>query len=244
MPTRSDGGAGRLPATTDGPAADAVAMAAGAPALTFAVEGARAARHAVVPTLRFALRVDSGTAAIRSIMLNVQLRIAASERGYEAAEQERLGELFGTADRWATTLRGLLWTHATLVIPPFQGETQVDLDVPCTYDFDVTASKYLAALQDGEVALELLFSGTVFHADDAGRLSVSRISWDREAAYRMPVAVWRQAMDYHFPGAAWLRLERETFDRLAAYKSRHTLLSWEVALGALLDRAEQAEWEA
>ncbi|MEJ7782209.1 MAG: DUF6084 family protein [Solirubrobacteraceae bacterium] len=214
-----------------------------APALTFTVEGAQAVRWAVVPTLRFALRVDSGGAAIRSLMLNVQLRIAAAERGYDESEQERLGELFGTPDRWSTTLKGLLWTHTTLVISPFQGETVVDLDVPCTYDFDVTASKYLAALQDGEVPLELLFSGTVFHRDAAGRLSVSRISWDREAPYRMPVAVWRETMDFHFPGVAWLRLERETFDRLAAYKARHTLLSWETAITALLDRAEHAEKE-
>jgi len=211
-----------------------------APSLTFTVEGVRAVQYAVVPTLRFALRVDSGGAAIRSLMLNVQLRIAAAERGYDEGEQERLGELFGTPDRWSTTLRGLLWTHTTLVITPFQGETVVDLDVPCTYDFDVTASKYLAALQDGEVPLELLFSGTVFHRDDAGALSVSRISWDREAPYRMPVAVWRETMDFHFPGAAWLRLERETFDRLAAYKARHTLISWEAALDALLERAEHA----
>ncbi|MCP9491715.1 MAG: DUF6084 family protein [Solirubrobacteraceae bacterium MAG38_C4-C5] len=215
-----------------------------APALAFTVEGARAVQYAAVPTLRFALRVDSGGAAIRSLMLNVQLRIAAAQRGYDEGEQERLSELFGTPDRWSSTLRGLLWTHTTLVIPPFQGETVVDLDVPCTYDFEVTASKYLAALQDGEVPLELLFSGTVFHRDEAGRLSVSRISWDREAPYRMPVAVWRETMDFHFRGAAWLRLERETFDRLAAYKARHTLLSWETALSALLDRAEHAEKEA
>jgi hypothetical protein len=208
------------------------------------VEGAQAVRYAAVPTLRFTLRVDSGGAAIRSLMLNVQLRIAANERGYDEAEQGRLRELFGTADRWATTLRGLLWTHTTLVISPFQGETVVDLDVPCTYDFDVTASKYLAGLVDGEVPLELLFSGTVFHRDDAGTLSVSRIPWDREAPYRMPVAVWRQTMAYHFGDDAWLRVDRETFDRLAAYKARHTLLSWEVALGALLDRAEHAEKEA
>ena len=219
-------------------------MAAAAPPLSFAVEGAVAVRYAAVPTLRFALRVDSGGAAIRSIMLNVQLRIAANERGYGEAEQEQLGELFGTPDRWATTLKGLLWTHTTHVVSPFQGQTVVDLDVPCSYDFDITASKYFAALRDGQVPLDFLFSGTVFHTDESGRLSVSRISWDREAPYRMPVAVWRQAMDYHFPGAAWLRLERAAFDRLAAYKARHTLLSWETALDALLDRAEHAEREA
>ena len=34
----------------------------------------------------------------------------------------------------------------------------------------------------------------------------------------MPVTVWREAMDVHFPGQAWLRLERGAYDRLAAYR--------------------------
>ena len=79
------------------------------------------------------------------------------------------------------------------------------------------------ALEHGEVPLEFLFSGTVFYSDPVGRLQVGRIGWDKECDYRLPVRVWREMIDRHFPDAAWLRLGRESFDRLAAYKARGTL---------------------
>ena len=36
-------------------------------------------------------------------------------------------------------------------------------------------------------------------------------------------------------GTAWLRLRKDSFDRLAAYKSRHALATWEDAVDALLE---------
>lgn len=214
--------------------------AAAVPELGFAVRDARALRPAAAPTLRLALEVDAGGAPVRSLVLDVQVRIAAPRRRYAPAEQERLAELFGAPDRWGTTLRSLLWTHVTLAVPPFEGATVTDLDLPCTYDFEVAAARYLAALDGGEIPLELLFSGTVFHAAPGGGLRASRIGWDREAAYRLPVGVWREAMDRHFPGCAWLRVDRGVFDRLAAFRARRTLPSWEAALGTLLDAEEAA----
>jgi len=50
----------------------------------------------------------------------------------------------------------------------------------------------------------------------------------------MPVRVWRDVMDRYFPSSAWLRLSREVFDRLYAYRVRHTLLSWDETVDALL----------
>jgi hypothetical protein len=194
--------------------------------------------HAAAPTLRFSLAIDAGGAAVRSVMLEVQLRIAATQRGYSEAEQAQLGDLFGAPHQWGDTLRGLLWTHASVVVPPFEGATVVDLHVPCTYDFDVAASKYLAGLRDGEIPLDLLFSGTVFYAGAGGALQINRISWNAEAAHRLPVRVWRATMDHYFPNSAWLRLDRETFERLVAFRARRALTSWEAVLDALLD--EQA----
>ncbi len=215
-----------------------------APQLEFSVSGVEALRHAATPTLAFALEIESeGGRPVRSVMLDVQLQIAARRRGYDGGEHERLAELFGDPSRWGTTLRTLLWTRATAVVTPFAGKTSAELAVPCTYDFEVTASRYLAALgDDGEVPLELLFSGTLFYAEEeSGALRVARIGWDREAEIAMPVRVWREAMDSHFPNSAWLRVGRERFDRLVAYKARHALVSWEAAFDALLDRAESAE---
>src|SRR5205823_4123563 len=116
------------------------------------------------------------------VLLDVQIRIAARRRAYDPGAHERLFELFGPVADWGTTLRTFPWTRATLVVPPFEGSTVVHLDVPCSYDLDVAASRYLDALEDGEVPLELLFSGSVFYAED-GRLQTTRLSWEKEAEY-------------------------------------------------------------
>jgi Family of unknown function (DUF6084) len=209
------------------------------PQLDFAIEGASPLERAAAPTLRFGLRIAGGGVPVRSILLDVQVQIAARRRPYDDATEERLYELFGEPERWGSTLRTLPWTRATLAVPPFSGATTVDLAVPCTYDFEVVASRYLDALRDGDVPLEFLFGGTVFYADAGGLLKTARIAWDREADYRLPVRVWRETMDRYFPGSAWLRLRRDSFDRLYAYKARNALTSWEDAVDSLVRASEE-----
>ena len=162
-------------------------------------------------------------------MLDVQVRIAATQRGYDAAEQEQLGDLFGEPHRWGDTLRGLLWTHATLVVPPFDGATVVDLDVPCTYDFDVAAAKYLAgAARRRDPARAAVQRHRLLRGRRRGALQVSRISWSAEAAYRLPVARLARDDGPLLPAAApGCALDRDAFDRLAAFRARHALPSWE-----------------
>src|SRR5918998_4316712 len=94
-----------------------------APELGFTVLGCEPLPHAAAPTLRFSLGIDARGAAVRSVMLGVQVRIAATQRSYDEGEQARLGDLFGAPHRWGETLRGLLWTHGTVVVPPFDGAT-------------------------------------------------------------------------------------------------------------------------
>jgi hypothetical protein len=213
--------------------------AASVPDLEFAVEDVRVLPYAAVPTLAFALRVDNRSGElVQSLLLHVQVRIAATSRPYDEAARERLAELFGAPAQWGETLRSLLWTHATLVVPRFEGSTMVELHVLCTYDFDVTAAKYMHALQDGDVPLEFLFSGNAFYAGEGGLLQTARISWNAEAVYRMPIRVWRELMQHYFPDSAWLRLRTDTFDRLYAYRASRALTGWEETFEALLDAAE------
>jgi Family of unknown function (DUF6084) len=204
------------------------------PELAFRVEGAEAVEFAATPTLVLKLRVEevSGT-PIRSISLATQVRVAANRRGYTSAEQQRLVDLFGDPHRWDSTLGSLLWTNLTTVIPPFAGSTLVDLSLACTYDFEVATARYLHALEAGSVPLELLFSGSVFYQAQAG-LQVERIAWDKEARFYLPIEVWERAVQAVFPNTAWLRLPVDTFERLASYRARHALPSWEAALDALL----------
>ena len=203
------------------------------PELSFAVVDAARLEYAAVPTLRFTLRVTS-SAPVRSLLLDAQVQIAARRRAYDADAHDRLFELFGAPADWGTTLRTLLWTRTTLVVPPFSEATEVDLPVACSYDLEVAASRYLDALQDGAVPLEFLFSGSVFYGGEDGRLQTARLSWESEAEYALPVRVWRETMERYFRGTAWLRLRKESFDRLSAYKSRNALATWDDAVEALL----------
>ena len=206
------------------------------PELAFSVVDAAPLEHAAAPTLRFSVRIQAaGVEDVRSILLHTQVQIAARRRRYAPESEERLFELFGEPARWGTTLRTLAWAQQTQVVPPFTGEATIDVQVPCTYDFDVAATRYLAALDDGEVPLELLFSGTLFYAAPDGRLQTARIAWDREAEYRMPVSVWTETMERHFGGTGWVRLRKETLDRLHAYRSRNALKSFDEAIDSLLE---------
>ena len=210
------------------------------PDLDFAVEGAEALTFAASPSLLFKLRIENlGKEPIRSVALSTQVRIAATQRHYDAAEQERLLEVFGEPHRWGSTLRSLLWTHTTLQAPPFSGSTVIDMPVTCTYDFEVVAAKYFHALEGGEVPLEFLFSGTVFYAGEGGGLQIARISWEKEAQFRLPVRLWKETMEHYFPNSAWIRLRRDAFDGLYNYKVRKGLPTWEAAVEALLDVSEQ-----
>jgi Family of unknown function (DUF6084) len=210
------------------------------PDLDFRVEDAEVLEFAAVPSLLFKLRIENlEEEPIRSVALNTQIRIAATRRHYDTVEQERLLEVFGEPHRWGNTLRSLLWTHTNLQVPPFSGSTVIDMPVPCTYDLEVIGSKYFYALEDGEVPLEFLFSGTVYYAGEGGRLQIARISWEKEAEFRLPVRLWKEMMERYFPNSAWIRLRKDAFDRLYDYKVRMGLPTWEAAVEALLRASEQ-----
>ncbi len=210
------------------------------PDLSFEIVGAEVLEYAAVPSLLFKLRVENlDGEPIRAVSLNTQVRIAATQRHYEASEQERLLELFGEPHRWKDTLRSLLWTHTVIQVPQFSGSTVADMPVTCTYDLEVAAAKYFHALEDGEVPLEFLFSGSVFYAGEGGGLQVARISWEKEAEFRMPIRLWREMMDHYFPNSAWIRLHKDAFNQLYDYKVRRGLPTWEAAVEALLRASEQ-----
>jgi len=202
--------------------------------LTFAVLDGAMERYAAVPTFNLKLRItDSGGRGIHAIALRCQVRIETQRRHYSTLESERLLELFGELSRWGDTLKPLHFANLSQVVPRFTGQVEIDLPVPCTYDFEVAATKYFHALDDGEIPLLLLFSGTVFAKTETG-FSVTQVPWSKEASYRLPARVWRETMDRYFPNSGWIRLGRETLDALQRYKARNVLTSWDETLDALL----------
>ena len=205
--------------------------------LIFSCMKAEAARQAATPTLTFRLSVaEASGARVDAVALRCQIRIEPHRRQYSAREARRLHDLFGDPSRWAETLKPVQLATVSVMVPAFTAATEIDLDVPCTYDLEVASARYLQGLDDGTVPLLLLFSGTVFTTRE-GRLSVELIPWSSEASYRMPVSAWRDVTDQHFPGSAWLRCSRDTLDALAEFKAARALPTWDATLTALLAEA-------
>jgi hypothetical protein len=199
--------------------------------------GVRVEPYAAIPTLMWSLRLREATGVrVHTIALHTQVRIEPQRRRYDQLEQDRLLELFGQAPQWGDSLRPFLWTHMDAMVSGFNDETTVEVPMACTYDFDVAGSKFLHSLDGGEVPLEFLFSGTVFTKGEAG-FAAELVPWNLESQYRLPVAVWRHTMDSYFPGGGWLRLDRETIDRLQRYRAEQALPTWEQAIAALLKAA-------
>jgi hypothetical protein len=216
------------------------------PELHFSIEGAEAVANAAVPLIALKLRITNFPAAeaIHTLTLQCQVQIEPARRSYVPAEREQLLDLFGEPERWSRTVRPLLWMNTTVAVRGFAGEILVDLQLPCTFDFNVAATKYFHALDSGEIPLCVMFSGTVFYKGEDGALQIAQVPWDREANFRLPVVVWKEMMEMHYPNAAWLCLRRDVFEQLYEYKMRHGLPTWEQAIARALAAEEKAEVEA
>jgi hypothetical protein len=213
------------------------------PNLDFQIESAEAVRYAAAPILNLNIRIQDMAPAvpIHNVMLQCQIQIEPVKRKYTPAEQESLLDLFGEPSRWSQTLKPLLWANTSVVIPAFTGQTKISVPISCTFDFNVAATKYFHGLLGGDVPVTVLFSGTIFHdGGEHGGLQISKISWEREAKYRMPHRVWKDMMDVNYPNTAWLCLRRDVFEQLYRFKVSRGIPTWDQALESVLANADGA----
>ena len=212
--------------------------------LTFDCIGAQAERYAVQPTISLALRIsETSGQRIDTIALRCQIRIEPSRRRYSPDEEEKLRDLFGETTRWADTLKPMQFTNVSTMVTRFTGSTEVELPVNFSYDLESGSGRYFASLESGDIPLLLLFSGTIFSVVD-GRMQVQQVPWSKEASCRLPVSVWREAGDAHFPDTAWITMSRGTLSGLERFKTERALPTWDATVNALLseaaDRSEQS----
>ena len=211
------------------------------PELDFRVESVAAVRYAAAPTLAFRLQVTNANREeiIHSMALRAQIQIEVTRRHYSAEEPARLNDLFGEPTRWGRTLKTMLWTHVAMNASPFQGETTVDIPVPCTFDFNVATTKYFHGLDEGDLPLNFLFSGMVFYQSEPEGLQVAPISWEKEAKFRLPLKIWKQMIEEYYPNTAWLCLRRDAFERLYEYKVRNGIPTWEEVIERMFQNADE-----
>jgi len=206
--------------------------------LDFTCVDVRPDLYAASPTMVFRLRLTESTGIrVHAIALRCQIRIEPARRRYGDGEAKQLYELFGETSQWGDSLKPMQFASIGVMVPSFTGQTEIDVPVPCTYDFEVGTAKYFHSLSAGEIPMLLLFSGTAFYKTDAGGFQVEQVPWSHEASYRVPVKVWRDLMDRFFPNSGWIRVQRETLDALQRYKGRHAMPNWEEAFAVLLKQA-------
>ena len=212
------------------------------PDLHFTIETAGTLRFAASPHIVFKLRItDSAPRTIHTVILRCQIQLDVSRRRYTAEEQKRLTDLFGEPNRWGETLRPLLWTNTSIVVPSFDNIIVVDLPITCTFDFNVAATKYFAGIETDEIPVSFFFNGTIFYEREDSALQVAQISWEKEASYRMPIRIWREMMDAYYPNTTWLCLQRDAFERLYAYKVKRGITTFDEALLQAIDPALEAK---
>ena len=209
------------------------------PDLKFEIISSEVKQFAITPTLSFKLQITNATEneEVYAAALKCQVMVEAIKRTYNENAKDKLRELFGEPFRWDETLKSFFWTIINIPVPRFTGKTVVEVTIPCSEDQAMAAGKYFYAVSDGDVPLAFLFSGTLFYNDAEGDLQISLVPWEKEAFCKMPVRLWQNMMDIYFPDCRWLRITKETYDKLVKYKAQSAYPTLEAALESLLQDA-------
>ena len=222
------------------PAGDDVSPFAGAPDPDFELLSARAVEHAAAPTVAFRCRANDGSGLdLFTIALTAVISVEPSKRTYDGPSRERLVELFGEPERWASTTTSFRWAQADVLVPGFNGSTEFELVVPCTYDLELAAAKYFHGLDSGTAPLRFHFNGTVFYESEGGRMQVVQVPWDRSPRFELPVEVWRRAIDAVYPYRAWVPVHSDTLARLERRKAERGLPTFDAVVDELLGDDEE-----
>lgn len=204
-----------------------------APSPTFTVLGARHEEHAAAPTMQLSMGVaEPAGRTVYTIALSAQIHIDPAKRSYDPETRAALVDMFGAPERWAMTTHSFLWRRVDLLVPSFTGSAVFTLPLPCDYDLEVSATKYIYSLPGGEVPISLHFSGTVFYPADDGRMQLVQVPWDTSTSYDLPVSAWRAMIAHHYPHSGWIRLHADT---LAALRRRMAATGHPTMDAAVLD---------
>ena len=151
-----------------------------------------------VPTERSGVRVHA-------VALRCQVRVEPLRRRYSDHEAARVVDLFGDRPRWGQTMQPLQLAFLAQVLPGFTGAARSTSRCRAA----TTSRSPPTSTSPGSRRATCrccCCSAAGLHRRRRASISVEPVPWHKEAPVRLPVAVWREAMDAHFPEQAWLRL--------------------------------------
>lgn len=204
----------------------------------FEITRAEVVPRSSTPTLRFHLEVsDESGIPIHFIALSVLITIEPGMRAYDDETRAQLVELFGEPERWGSTTGSFRWTQVDTVVNAFTGRGGFKVPVACTYDQEISATKYFGGIDEGVYPLRFHFNGTTYYEGPEGRLQMLPLAWDRSARFELPVSIWREMIGSHYPRGGWLRLGEETLRELGRHKAATGAPTMDACVRGLLDAA-------
>lgn len=220
-------------------ATNGVATAPVVPAPHFSILGVEAIKYAAAPMLEFTGHVSEPEGReVYTIALTAQVMIDPARRSYDDETRERLVDLFGAPERWATTTHSLMWAELGVLVPAFTGATAFRLPIQCNYDLELAATKYLYSLPGDDVPLSFNFVGTIFYRGEGGKMQIIKVPWECSVQYAMPIAKWREMIDHYYSGTGWVALSDDTLESLSRRKAATGQHSFDATVAQLLKEAE------
>ena len=213
----------------------APSAAAVVPAPEFSILGVEAVKYAAAPMLEFTGYVSEPEGReVYTIALTAQVMIDPARRAYDDETRERLVDLFGAPERWATTTNSFLWAELGVLVGAFTGATAFRLPIQSNYDLELAATKYLYSLPGDDVPLSFHFTGTIFYRGEGGKMQIVRVPWECSARYAMPIATWREMIEHYYSGTGWVTLRDDTLDALSRRKAARGMHSFDATVAQLL----------
>ena len=211
----------------------------------FLITSAEPVPRSVEPALSFKGTIsDASMRPVYLIALTAIVVVEPGKRSYASGERERLMELFGGPERWASTTGAFRWAATSAMVHGFTGEGEFELIVPVSYDLEVASAKYFGALDEsGTVPLRFHFNGSIMYERGDGRVQTAPVPWDRSERFEMPMEAWTRLTAEHHPFRTWVPLHSETVTRIERLKANMGAPTFDDAISRILDRAESAGTE-
>lgn len=187
--------------------------------LSFEIVSAHSMRDVIAPALAFDVRITTSAPAqpVHAILLRCQILVEAASRRNSS----------------------LTWTSTTASIPGFSGSTIHPIVVPCALHSSLATAEYFQSVEDLEVPLAFLLSGSVFLEGAQGGLQVCPIPSDTQVRFNLDLRQWHSLMDLHYARLACLNLRRDVFEELCRFKNTQGFSTFEEAIQVMLSLAEQ-----
>ncbi len=211
----------------------------------FKVVSAEPVARSVEPALSFKGTItDASQRPVYLIALTAIVVVEPGKRSYAPGERERLMELFGGPERWASTTGAFRWAATSAMVHGFTGEGEFELVVPVSYDLEIASAKYFGALDEGgTVPLRFHFNGSILYERGDGRVQTTPVPWDRSERFEMPMEAWTTAHRRAPPLRNWVPLHSETVSRIEDLKAKMGAPTFDDAVTRIIDRAEQGGTE-